>query len=180
MLPQEDGAARHCEAHAGIERARRQRHHVLLQGRQNRCAALGADILIDYSTQDFTEVITNSGGADVILDMVGGDYIDRNYSAAAIDGRIVQIAFLKGRKAEADFSKLMMKRLTHTGSTLRARSVEFKARLASELDEAVWPLLEQRKVAPVIDMIFPLADAWRAHERMDEGAHTGKIVLDVA
>jgi putative PIG3 family NAD(P)H quinone oxidoreductase len=147
------------------------------------CVALGAHRAINYRTEDFVEAVMNATdghGADVILDMVGGDYIDRNYSAAAIDGRIVQIAFLKGRKVEADFSKLMMKRLTHTGSTLRARSVEFKARLASELDEAVWPLLEQRKVAPVIDMIFPLADAWRAHERMEEGAHTGKIVLDVA
>lgn len=144
------------------------------------CTDLGADRAINYREEDFEAVMKEAGGADVILDMVGGDYIDRNYSAAAIDGRIVQIAFLKGRKAEADFSKLMMKRLTHTGSTLRARSVEFKARLASELDEAVWPLLEQRKVAPVIDMIFPLADAWRAHERMEESAHTGKIVLDVA
>lgn len=147
------------------------------------CVALGAHRAINYRSEDFVDAVRNATdghGADVILDMVGGDYIDRNYSAAAIDGRIVQIAFLKGRKAEADFSKLMMKRLTHTGSTLRARSVEFKARLASELDEAVWPLLEQRKVAPVIDMIFPLADAWRAHERMEESAHTGKIVLDVA
>lgn len=147
------------------------------------CVALGAHRAINYRSEDFVDAVKNATdgrGADVILDMVGGDYIDRNYSAAAIDGRIVQIAFLKGRKVEVDFSKLMMKRLTHTGSTLRARSVEFKARLASELDEAVWPLLEQRKVAPVVDMIFPLADAWRAHERMEESAHTGKIVLDVA
>ncbi|MBO6639737.1 MAG: NAD(P)H-quinone oxidoreductase [Roseitalea sp.] len=146
------------------------------------CVELGAHRAINYQTEDFVEAVMNATegrGADVILDMVGGDYIDRNYSAAAVDGRIVQIAFLKGRTVQADFSKLMMKRLTHTGSTLRARSVEFKARLASELDEAVWPLLEQRKVAPVIDMIFPLVDAWRAHERMEEGAHIGKIVLDV-
>lgn len=147
------------------------------------CVALGARRAINYRTEDFIEAVshvTDGHGADVILDMVGGDYVDRNYTAAAVDGRIVQIAFLKGRRVEVDFSKLMMKRLTHTGSTLRARSVAFKARLAGELDEAVWPLLEQRRIAPVIDMIFPLAEAWRAHERMEESAHIGKLVLDVA
>lgn len=147
------------------------------------CVALGARRAINYHSEDFVEAVrhvTDGRGADVILDMVGGDYVDRNYTAAAIDGRIVQIAFLKGRRVEADFSKLMLKRLTHTGSTLRARSVEFKARLAAALEEAVWPLFEQRRIAPVIDTIFPLAEAWRAHERMEESAHTGKIMLDVA
>jgi putative PIG3 family NAD(P)H quinone oxidoreductase len=146
------------------------------------CLKLGADRAINYRTQDYVKQvkeITDNKGADVILDMVGGDYISRNYDAAAFDGRIVQIAFLLGAKAEADFSKLMMKRLTHTGSTLRARTVEFKAHLAKELEAKVWPLLNQRIVVPVIDRIFPLKEAWRAHERMEEGDHIGKIVLDV-
>lgn len=104
----------------------------------------------------------------------------RNYDAAAVEGRIVQIATLSGAKAEADISKLMVKRLIHTGSTLRPRDAAFKARLAGELETRVWPLLASRRVAPVMDMIFPLNDAWRAHERMEEGEHIGKIVLDVA
>jgi putative PIG3 family NAD(P)H quinone oxidoreductase len=146
------------------------------------CRKLGADLAIDYRTQDFVKEAkdaTDGRGADVILDMVGGDYVGRNYDAAAVDGRIVQIAFLQGPKATADFSKLMLKRLTHTGSTLRPRTVEFKAGIAAELEKRVWPLLAERKVAPVMDMIFPLKDAWRAHERMEEGEHIGKIVLDV-
>ena len=124
--------------------------------------------------------LTNGRGADVILDMVGGDYTNRNYQAAAINGRIVQIAFLNGAKAEINLSYLMMKRLTHTGSTLRARPVDFKADLAAELKKHVWPLLEKRTIAPVIDMIFPLKDAWRAHKRMEESNHIGKIILDIA
>jgi NADPH:quinone reductase-like Zn-dependent oxidoreductase len=96
-----------------------------------------------------------------------------------MDGRIVQIAFLEGARTEADFSRLMMKRLTHTGSTLRPRTVEFKAHLASELEAKVWPFLQQRAIVPVMDMIYPLRDAWRAHERMEESLHIGKIVLDV-
>jgi NADPH:quinone reductase-like Zn-dependent oxidoreductase len=123
---------------------------------------------------------TDGKGADVILDMVGGDYVARNYEAAAMDGRIVQIATLGGAKAEANYARLMVKRLTHTGSTLRPRTTEFKAALAAELEARVWPLLAERKVAPVMDMIFPLTEAWRAHERMEEGSHIGKIVLDVA
>ena len=111
--------------------------------------------------------------------MVGGDYISRNYDAAAEDGRIVQIAFLRGRIAEADFSKLMMKRLVHTGSTLRARSIPFKAEIAAELKRKVWPLLANRSVAPVMDTIFPLERAAAAHARMEEGEHIGKIVLDL-
>jgi putative PIG3 family NAD(P)H quinone oxidoreductase len=146
------------------------------------CLKLGADRAINYRTQDFVKLvkeITNGKGADVILDMVGGDYISRNYDAAAMDGRIVQIAFLNGAKTEADFTKLMMKRLTHTGSTLRARTTQFKAHLACELESKVWPLLNERTVVPVIDRIFPLKEAWRAHERMEEGEHIGKIMLDV-
>ncbi|SFQ49941.1 NAD(P)H-quinone oxidoreductase [Nitratireductor indicus] len=147
------------------------------------CAALGAVRAINYREEDFVAAVkeeTDGRGADVILDMIGGDYVDRNYSAAAMDGRIVQIAFLNGAKATADFSKLMMKRLTHTGSTLRPRSVAFKARIATDLEAHVWPLFAARKIAPVMDMIYPLHEAWRAHERMEEGAHIGKIVLDVS
>lgn len=147
------------------------------------CRQLGADHVIEYREEDFVSVakqVTDGRGVDVILDMVGGDYINRNYACAAMDGRIVQIAFLGGAKTEADFSKLMMKRLTHTGSTLRVRPLEVKALLARQLEEHVWPLIEDGRIAPVMDMIFPLAEAWRAHERMEEGAHIGKIVLDVA
>lgn len=158
---------------------------IVTAGSDEKCAALlrlGADRAINYRTQDFvaaTKEATEGKGANVILDMVGGDYISRNYDAAAIDGRIVQIAFLQGARVEADFSKLMMKRLTHTGSTLRARPVAFKAHLAAEIEAKVWPLLQSRAVVPVIDMIYPLKDAWRAHERMEESLHIGKIVLDV-
>lgn len=153
------------------------------QAKCDACIELGADHAIPYREQDFVAAVkelTNGRGADVILDMVGGDYTNRNYQAAAINGRIVQIAFLNGAKAEINLSYLMMKRLTHTGSTLRARPVDFKADLAAELKKHVWPLLEKRTIAPVIDMIFPLKDAWRAHKRMEESNHIGKIILDIA
>ena len=146
------------------------------------CLKLGADRAVNYRDEDFVEVVkemTGGKGANVILDMVGGDYVARNYKAAAEDGRIVQIAFLNGAKATANFALLMTKRLTHTGSTLRPRSVDFKAGIARELETKVWPLLAERRVAPVMDMIFSLKDAWRAHERMEEGKHIGKIVLDI-
>lgn len=147
------------------------------------CLKLGADRAVNYRDEDFVTVVkefTGGKGADVILDMVGGDYVDRNYKAAAEDGRIVQIAFLNGAKATANFAILMTKRLTHTGSTLRSRSVEFKAGIARELEAKVWPLLAERKVAPVMDMTFPLKDACKAHERMEGSQHIGKIVLEVA
>ncbi len=146
------------------------------------CTTLGAEHAINYRSQDFVDVIkekTKGKGVDVILDMVGGDYVNRNYTAAAMDGRIVQIAFLHGPKAEANFAQLMMKRLTHTGSTLRARSTGFKAIIAQELEEHVWPLLESSKVRPVMDQVFPLIDASKAHARMEQGRHIGKIVLEV-
>jgi NADPH:quinone reductase-like Zn-dependent oxidoreductase len=111
--------------------------------------------------------------------MIGGDYVARNSDAAAIDGRIVQIATQGGVTGTADLVKLMTKRLTHTGSTLRPRTLAFKGEIAAELEAQVWPLLSERKIAPVMDMIFPLKEAWRAHERMEEGDHIGKIVLDV-
>lgn len=153
-------------------------------GSEAKCAAmrgLGADLSINYKKTDFVEAVkqeTGGKGVDLILDMVGGDYINRNYQAASVDGRIVQIAFLNGRKAEADFSLLMTKRLTHTGSTLRARDIAFKAQIADELRQQVWPLLNERKVLPVMDSIFPLEQASAAHQRMEDGEHIGKIVLD--
>lgn len=146
------------------------------------CLKLGADRAVNYREEDFVQAVkeaTDGTGANVILDMVGGDYVGRNYSAAAVEGRIVQIATQAGAVASADFSKLMVKRLVHTGSTLRPRSVEFKGAVAAALEVQVWPLLAARKVAPVMDMIFPLKEAWRAHERMEEGDLIGKIVLDV-
>jgi putative PIG3 family NAD(P)H quinone oxidoreductase len=154
-------------------------------GSQEKCAAcekLGAERAINYREEDFVSVVkeaTDGNGADVILDMVGGDYVARNYLAAAVDGRIVQIATQAGAVASTDFARLMVKRLTHTGSTLRPRSIEFKGAIAAALEAKVWPLLGVRKVAPVLDMIFPLTEAWRAHERMEESEHIGKIVLDV-
>ena len=147
------------------------------------CLKLGADRAVNYRNEDFVAAVkqaTDGKGANVILDMVGGDYVAKNYHTAAEEGRIVQIATQAGAVASADFSRLMVKRLTHTGSTLRPRSAEFKAQIAAELEAQVWPLLATRKIAPVMDMIFPLSDAWRAHERMEEGEHIGKIVLDVA
>jgi len=147
------------------------------------CAKLGASRAVNYREEDFVEAVrdeTGGKGADVILDMVGGDYVARNYDAASVDGRIVQIATQRGAVASADFARLMVKRLTHTGSTLRPRTTAFKGELAAALEARVWPLLAARRVQPVLDMIFPLREAWRAHERMEAGEHIGKIVLDVA
>lgn len=159
---------------------------ITTAGSAEKCAAclrIGADRAINYKEEDFVEVVrevTEDKGANVILDMVGGDYVMRNYRAAAEEGRIVQIATQAGAVASTDFARLMVKRLTHTGSTLRPRSIAFKGDIAAELEAKVWPLLETRKVAPLLDMIYPLADAWRAHERMEESEHIGKIMLDVA
>jgi NADPH2:quinone reductase len=144
------------------------------------CVRLGANRAIDYRREDFvaaTLEATDGKGADVILDMVGGDYVPRNIAAAAVDGRIVQIAFLGGSRVEADFQRLMVKRLTWTGSTLRARPDEFKARLAAEVRRHVWPLVESGAMRPVIDRAFPLAAAAEAHRRMESSEHVGKIVL---
>jgi NADPH2:quinone reductase len=146
------------------------------------CTRLGADRAINYKTEDFVaEVKTATGGhgADVILDMVGGDYIERNYDAAAIEGRIVQIAFLGGPKATVNFAKLMVKRLHHTGSTLRPRSMAEKAAMVSAIEATVLPLLREGKVKPLIDSTFPLEKAADAHRRMETSAHIGKIVLTV-
>jgi NADPH2:quinone reductase len=146
------------------------------------CSALGADLVINYREQDFVEEVmrlTDKRGVDVVLDMVGGDYIPRNYDAAAQDGRIVQIAFLQGPKVEVDFRRLMVKRLTHTGSTLRPRSVSEKAAIARALEDRVWPLLAEGRCRPVMDSTFALEDVARAHARMDGGEHIGKIVLSL-
>jgi NADPH:quinone reductase len=144
------------------------------------CEQLGAVRAIDYRTQDFVEAVretTGGHGADVILDMVGGDYIERDLRAAALDGRIVQIAFLKGAKVEIDLMRLMLRRLTLTGSTLRAQPPADKARIARGVEERVWPLIASGKVKPVIDSTFKLENAAGAHLRIDNPEHVGKIVL---
>lgn len=146
------------------------------------CVKLGADFAIDYKTQDFvalTKEHTGGKGADLIVDMVGGDYVDRNLDAAAVEGRIVQIATQKGFKVEMNLLKIMSKRLTFTGSTLRPRPVADKAAIADALRAKVWPLLDQGKIKPVIDSTFPLAEANKAHARMESSGHVGKIVLTV-
>jgi NADPH2:quinone reductase len=144
------------------------------------CLGLGADLAVNYRTTDFVTAVkdfTGGRGAEVILDMVGGAYIPRNYEAAARDGRIVQIAFLQGGRVEVDFRPLMLKRLTHTGSTLRIRSVAEKAAIARALADNVLPLLIQGRARPVMDSTFPLTEVARAHARMEGGEHIGKIVL---
>jgi NADPH:quinone reductase len=147
------------------------------------CRKLGADVAIDYNKEDFvavTKEATGKKGAELILDMIGGDYVDRNFEAAAVEGRIVQIATQKGPKVTVDLRRLMLKRLTHTGSTLRARPVADKAAIARAVEAKVWPLLEAGKVRPVIDSTFPLAKASDAHARMETSLHIGKIMLEVA
>ncbi len=146
------------------------------------CRDLGADVAINYKTADFVEVVrevTKGHGADVILDMVGGDYVERNHIAAAVEGRIVQIATLNGAKATVDVSRIMTKRLVHTGSTLRARDIAFKARIAEALHDKVWPLIESHQVKIIVDSTFPLAKAAEAHARMEASSHIGKIALVV-
>ncbi|UWQ22724.1 NAD(P)H-quinone oxidoreductase [Jannaschia sp. W003] len=143
------------------------------------CRDLGAEA-INYCEADYVDVLQAEGGADVILDMVGGTYITRNLRALAEDGRLVQIAFLQGPKAEVNFAPVMSRRQTITGSTLRPQSVLAKARYAEDLRREVWPLLDAGRVAPVMDQAFPLEEAAAAHARMEAGEHLGKIVLRVA
>ncbi len=146
------------------------------------CENLGAKRAINYREEDFVEVLkqeTGKQGIDVILDMVGGDYIQRNIKAAARDGRIVNIAYLNGSKAEVDFMMVMLKRLTLTGSTLRIRPVADKAAIAGALRKTVWPLIEAGKVKPQLFQTFPLTDANKAHALMETSAHIGKIVLEI-
>ncbi|WP_298435470.1 NAD(P)H-quinone oxidoreductase [uncultured Jannaschia sp.] len=142
------------------------------------CEALGAEG-INYRETDFVEILRAAGGADLILDMVGGNYLPRNIKALADDGRLVQIAFLQGPKVELNFAQLMVRRLTITGSTLRPQSDLAKARIADALRSEVWPLLDTGRIAPVMDKTFALADAAAAHTRMEAGEHIGKIVLKV-
>jgi putative PIG3 family NAD(P)H quinone oxidoreductase len=144
------------------------------------CRRLGADVAINYKTEDFvslTKSATGGAGADVILDMVGGDYIERNYEAAAVEGRIVQIAFQGSPRASVDFRRIMLKRLHHTGSTLRSRSVPDKAAIGKAMERSVWPLIAAGKVRPVMDGIFPFREAAKAHARMESSVHIGKIML---
>ena len=144
------------------------------------CRKLGADVAINYKTEDFvaaTKAATGDKGANVILDMVGGDYIARNYEAASIEGRIVQIAFQGSPKATVDFRRVMLKRLHHTGSTLRSRSVADKGAIARAVGEQALPLVASGKIKVPIDSRFPLAEAAAAHARMESSAHIGKIVL---
>ncbi len=156
---------------------------ITTAGSDEKCAAcrkLGADIAINYKTEDFvaaTKAATGDKGADVILDMVGGDYIARNYEAAAVEGRIVQIAFQGGPKATVNYMRLMLKRLHHTGSTLRSRSVADKGAIRAAVEENALPLIAQGKVKPVIFKTFPLKEAPAAHALMETSRHIGKIVL---
>ena len=144
------------------------------------CSELGAERVINYRNEDFCGVVkslTDGKGVNLILDMVGGSYIQRNFSVLAVEGRMVQIAFLESNKAEVDFLPLMLKRLTYTGSTLRPRTVEQKAEIANELLKKVWPLIEAGKVKPLIHKTFPLKEAAAAHALMESSAHIGKIML---
>ncbi|MCC1492027.1 NAD(P)H-quinone oxidoreductase [Cognatishimia sp. F0-27] len=151
-------------------------------GSAEKCAAcerLGADRAINYREEDFVEILKAAGGADLILDMVGGDYLPRNVRALAMDGRLVQIAFLQGPKVTLNFAQVMVRRLTITGSTLRPQSDEAKAGIADALRGHVWPLLSDGTVGPVMDSSFALSDAVAAHQRLESSGHIGKIVLEV-
>jgi NADPH:quinone reductase len=143
------------------------------------CLGLGAERAINYRDQDFVAVLKAEGGADLILDMVGGSYLPRNVKALRDEGRLVQIAFLEGAKVELNFAEVMMRRLTITGSTLRPQSHLAKARIAEGLLEHVWPLLDEGRIAPVMDSEFALEDAAAAHARLESSGHIGKIVLKV-
>jgi NADPH2:quinone reductase len=144
------------------------------------CMSLGAEAAVNYRDTDFVDVMKAEGGANLILDMVGGDYIPRNIKALAEDGRLVQIAFLQGPKVEVNFAMLMTRRLTMTGSTLRPQSDLAKSRIADALREQVWPLLSSGRIAPVMDSEFAFSDASAAHARMETSGHIGKIVLNVS
>jgi len=146
------------------------------------CTELGADAAINYKEQDFVEAInqlTGGNGVDIILDMIGGDYFPRNLKCMAYDARLVQIAVQGGSKAEINLLPVMLKRLTITGSTLRARDNAFKADIAKNLLENVWPLLEYGQIKPIIDATFPLTEAAKAHALMESGEYMGKIILTV-
>jgi putative PIG3 family NAD(P)H quinone oxidoreductase len=144
------------------------------------CLALGADLAINYHSEDFveeTKKFTNGNGADVVVDIVAGDYVARNYRVAALNGRIIQIGVQNGPAKDLNLMPMLAKRLTHTGSTLRSRSIQEKAQIAEELEQHVWPLLEQGKLKPLIFKSFRLEKAAEAHALLESGAHIGKIVL---
>ena len=146
------------------------------------CIELGADLAINYHQQDFVEEIqhyTQGKGVDVILDMIGGDYFARNLKCMGVDARLVQIALQNGIKADINLLPIMLKRLTITGSTLRARNTEFKVQIAKQLQKNVWPLLAKQQIKPIIYRSFPLAEAEKAHALMESSQHMGKIILTV-
>ena len=155
-------------------------------GSDAKCSAarrVGADLAINYKAQDFVEEVrafTEGAGVNIVLDMVSGDYVARNIDCLAEDGRHVTIAVLGGPKAQINMAKVMMKRISLTGSTLRARPDEFKAMLADEIHQHAWPLIEDGTIRPVMDETFPLSEAGATHARMESGDHIGKIVLEVA
>jgi putative PIG3 family NAD(P)H quinone oxidoreductase len=147
------------------------------------CVKAGADLAIHYRSQDFVQEVltaTHQQGVNMVLDMVGGDYMQRNLTSLAIDGRLVQIAFLQPSKTEVDWISLMVKRLTFTGSTLRPRSAADKAQMAKELEQQIWPLLSRGQCLPVIHQVFDLEEADKAHALMESSTHIGKIMLKVA
>ena len=144
------------------------------------CSDLGADRAIDYRQEDFVEIVRQAGGANVILDIVGGENIEKNFKAASHDARIIQLAFAAGSKVEVNLMPVMLKRLTYTGSTLRTRSPAFKARVARELETRVWPLIESGRIRVVTRQTFSLVEAARAHALMESAQHTGKILLAVS
>ena len=149
------------------------------QSRCKICSDLGADRVIDYKSEDFVEVVRAEGGANVILDIVGGPNIEKNIKAASPDARLIQLAFAAGSKVEINLMPIMLKRLSYTGSTLRTRPVAFKTRVAQELEAQVWPLIEAGKIRVVTGRTFPLAQAGEAHALMESAGHTGKILLAV-
>jgi NADPH2:quinone reductase len=141
------------------------------------CRELGADRVVDYRSEDFVDIVRQEGGANVILDIVGGPNIEKNFKAASHDARIIQLAFALGSKVEVNLMPIMLKRLTYTGSTLRTRPPSFKARIANELEAQVWPHIERGRIKVVISRTFPLAEASQAHALMESAGHVGKILL---
>lgn len=166
---------------AAIQMAKAAGAKVIATGRgadkAAKALALGADVAVDTRTQDFTAAALAGGGVDVVLDMVGGDFAQKNIDALKPGGRLVFIAFQAGARAELDLAKIMMKRLTVTGSTLRPRSAEEKARLAERVEAVAWPWLADGRLKVVVDKTFPLAEAAAAHAYLEAGAHVGKVIL---
>ena len=140
---------------------------------------LGADRVIDYKTEDFVEIVREAGNANVILDIVGGANIEKNFKAANHDARIIQLAFAAGSKVEINLMPVMLKRLTYTGSTLRTRPPAYKSEVARQLEEKVWPLIAAGRIKTMVNATFPLAEAAQAHALMESSAHIGKILLTV-